>query len=333
MAIESSNRSKKIRWGILSTGGIAHEFARRTLQTPGAELVAVGSRTAESAETFGAQFNIPHRHGSYEALAGDPEVDIIYIATPHNFHYANARLCLEAGKPVLVEKAFTLNAAQAADLIAIARQKRLFLMEAMWTRFLPVMAKVRELVQGGAIGELRIVKADLGFRADYRPDWRLLNLNLAGGALLDVGCYVVSFASMLLGNPIQVSGISHIGQTGVDEQSAILLGYPEGRMAVLNCAIRTDLARDGWVFGTEGSLYLSPFFCWTSHIILKTSGGVEKHFRFRKIGFEFEIAEAMRCLRAGLVESPAMPLDESLSIMRTLDTLRQQAGLRYPEER
>lgn len=323
---------KKIRWGILSTGGIAHEFARKSLITPGAELVAVGSRTAEAAEAFGAEFQIPHRHGSYEALAADPDVDIIYVATPHNLHYANTRLCLEAGKSALVEKAFTLNADQAADLVVLARQKHLFLMEAMWTRFLPAMAKVRDLVQSGAIGELRMVKADLGFRAEYRPEWRLLNRNLAGGALLDVGCYVVSFATMLLGNPTQVAGISHIGQTGVDEQSAILLGYPEGRQAVLSCAVRTDSSRDGWVLGTEGLLQLRPLFAWTNHIVLKPAGGKERHFHFRNIGFQHEIAEAGRCLRVGLLESPLMPLDESVSIMRTLDSLRRQAGLRYPEE-
>ena len=214
MAKETLNPLRKTRWGILSTGGIAHKFARSALNIPGASLVAVGSRTQEAADTFGEEFHIPHRHASYEALASDPEVDIIYIATPHNFHYANARLCLEAGKPALVEKAFTLNAPQAADLIALSRQKRLFLMEAMWSRFLPCMVKVRQLVQSGVIGELRMVKADLCFRAEYRPEWRLLNPNLAGGALLDVGCYVVSFASMLLGNPTQVSGMSFIGQTG-----------------------------------------------------------------------------------------------------------------------
>jgi predicted dehydrogenase len=323
---------EKIRWGILSTGGIAHEFARKVLKTPGAELVAVGSRTLEAAETFGAQFRIPHRHGSYAALAQDPEVDAIYVATPHNSHYANAKLCLEAGKSALVEKAFTLNARQAADLIALARQKKLFLMEAMWTRFLPCMAKVRELVQGGAIGDLRMVKADLGFRAEYKPELRLLNPNLAGGALLDVGCYVVSFASMLLGEPVQVSGISAIGKTGVDEQSAILLGYPEGRMAVLNCAVRTASPRDGIILGTEGWIALRPTFGWTRRLTLKTADGKEQYFRFKNDGFEHEIAEAMRCMRAGLIESPLMPLDESLAVMRTLDSLRQQAGLRYPEE-
>jgi dihydrodiol dehydrogenase / D-xylose 1-dehydrogenase (NADP) len=323
---------KKVRWGILSTGGIAHEFVRRAQQTPGAQVVAVGSRAAATAEAFGAEFNIPHRHSSYQALADDPEVDIIYIATPHNLHYANARLCLEAGKAALVEKAFTLNAAQAADLIALARSKGLFLMEAMWDRFLPAMAKVRELVQSGAIGDVRVVKADLGFKAEYRPEGRLLNPHLAGGALLDVGCYVVSFASMLLGTPTHISGIAHIGRTGVDEQSAILLEYPEGRMAELYCGLNAESPRDGWVLGTHGSLYLKPTFAWTTGITYKPAGGAEQHFRFRDPSFRYEIAEAMRCLQAGLTESPLMPLDESLAVMNTLDTLRQQAGLRYPEE-
>ncbi len=323
---------EKIRWGILSTGHIAHEFASKVLKSPGAELVAVGSRTLEAAETFGAHFRVPHRHASYEALAQDPDVDAIYVATPHNSHYANARLCLEAGKGALVEKAFTLNAEQAVDLIALARQKNLFLMEAMWTRFLPCMAKVRELVQGGAIGDLRMIKADLGFRADDKPEGRLLNPNLAGGALLDVGCYVVSFASMLLGTPDQVSGLSAIGKTGVDEQSAILLGYPEGRLAVLTCAVRTASPRDGVILGTEGWITLQPPFGWTRHLTLKTAAGKEQSFRFKNDGFEYEIAEAVRCMRAGLIESPLMPLDESLAVMHTLDTLRQQAGLRYPEE-
>ena len=177
-----------------------------------------------------------------------------------------------------------------------------------------------------------MVKADLGFRAEYKPELRLHNPHLAGGALLDVGCYVVAFASMLLGNPTRISGMSYIGQTGVDEQSAILLEYPAGRMAVLTCGLNADTPRDGWVLGTQGSLYLSPSFAWTTRITFKPASGPEQHFRYRDPSFKHEIAEAMRCLRTGLTESPLMPLDESLAIMRTLDTLRQQVGLRYPEE-
>lgn len=325
---------EKIRWGILSTGHIAGEFAKGLAYLPDAELVAVGSRTAAAAEAFGARFNIPHRHASYEALAGDRDVDVIYIATPHSFHYTNALLCLNEGKAALVEKAFTLNAIQAADLIATARRKNLFLMEAMWTRFLPHMVKVRQLIQAGAIGEVRLLTADLGFRAGWEPQGRLLNPDLAGGALLDVGCYVVSFASMVMGNPTQVTGLAHLGQTGVDEQAAILLGYPGGRMALLACAVRTASPQDGYILGTEGWIRLHATFTWTHHLSIKhPAGAVEPiEIAWDGTGYHYEAAEVHACLRAGRLESETMPLAESLEIMRTLDQVRQQAGFRYPEE-
>ncbi|SRR5450759_3370 len=325
---------EKIRWGILSTGKIASEFAQGLAHAPGAELVAVGSRGVETAQAFGARFNVPHRHATYEALVNDPDVDVIYVATPHNLHYANAKLCLEAGKAALVEKAFTLNAPQAAGLIGLARQKGLFLMEAMWDRFLPHMVKVRELVKQGAIGEVRMVKADLGFRADFIPEGRLLSPHLAGGALLDVGCYVVSFASMLLGTPNQVTGLSHLGQTGVDEQSAILLGYSQGRLAVLSCAVRTLTPQDGYVLGTDGWIRLHAPFGWSGRLSLKSGSSKEQVIRcpIKGSGYAYEAIEVMRCMRQGSLESQVMPLDESLAVMQTLDQLRQQAGLRYPEE-
>lgn len=330
---------EKIRWGILSTGHIAHQFTEGLATQADAEIVAVGSRSAESAQAFASKFGIPHAHASYEALARDPQVDVIYIATPHNYHYANAMLCLNEGKPILVEKAFTLNAPQAAKLIALARQKNLFLMEAMWNRFLPSMIKLRELLKQGAVGEVRMVTADLGFRAEYNPEGRMLNPHLAGGAFLDVGCYVVSFASMLLGEPNRVTGLSHLGDTGVDEQSAIVLGYPEGRLAVLTCSVRTATPRNGYVFGTEGWIHLPGTFAWTEKLELKPAGGKEKVFRApikgsagKGSGLAYEAREVMACLREGRVESLTMPLDESLTIMRTLDELRRQAGLRFPEE-
>ncbi len=329
----------KIRWGILSTGRIAHEFTQGLAALPDAEVVAVGSRTAESAQAFASKFNIPRAHASYQALACDPQVDVIYVATPHNYHYANAVLCLNAGKAVLVEKAFTLDAPQAERLIALARQKKLFLMEAMWNRFLPSMIKLRDLVKEGAVGEVRMVTADLGFRAEFNPEGRMLNPHLAGGAFLDVGCYVVSFASMLLGEATQVTGLSHLGETGVDEQSAIVLGYPGGRLAVLICSVRTATPRNGYIFGTEGWIHLPGTFAWTEKLELKPAGGKETVFRApikggggKGSGLAYEAREVMRCLREGLTESPTMPLDESLAIMRTLDELRRQAGLRFPEE-
>jgi predicted dehydrogenase len=324
----------KIRWGILSTGGIARKFAEGLTFLPDAQLIAVGSRTAEAAQAFGEKYHVPHRHPSYEALASDPDVDVIYVATPHNFHYDNSRLCLEHGKAVLCEKAFTLNAAEAESLIALARQKKLFLMEAMWTRYLPAVVKLRQMVQQGAVGEVRMVAIDLGFRAEFNPQGRLFNKNLAGGALLDVGCYVVSFASMLLGTPNQVVGISALGETGVDEQSAMLLGYPGGKTALLSTALRVNSPQEAIIMGTEGMIKVSPPFHVATQLTYKHGQAPDEVISapFQGNGYNYEAAEVMACLQAGMLESAIMPLDESLQIMRTLDAVRQQVGLRYPSE-
>ena len=324
----------KIRWGILSTGGIAHKFAEGLAFLPDAELTAVGSRTAEAAQAFGEKYQVPHRHASYEALASDPDVDVIYVATPHNFHYENSHLCLEHGKAVLCEKAFTLNAPEAEALIAFARQKKVFLMEAMWTRYLPAVVKLRQMVSQGAVGEVRMVTVDLGFRAEINPQGRLFNKDLAGGAILDVGCYVVSFASMLLGTPNQVMGLSTLGVTGVDEQTAILLGYPGGQMAQLLTALRVNSPREAIIMGTEGMLRVNAPFHVATRLTYQRGQGPEEVIAapFQGNGYNYEAAEVMACLGSGKLESDVMPLDESLQIMLTLDKVRQQVGLRYPTE-
>ena len=324
----------KIHWGILSTGRIAGILAEALAYLPDAELVAVGSRSAEAAQIFGEKYHVPHRHASYEALAADPDVEVIYVATPHNLHYENSMLCLEHGKAVLCEKPFTLNAPQAAQLIAAARQKKLFLMEAMWTRYLPATVKVRQMVAAGDIGEVRMVTADLGFHANYDPQGRLFNPQLAGGALMDVGCYVVSFASMLLGTPQKVAGLSHLGNTGVDEQTGILLGYDDDRLAVLSCAVSTSTPTDGYVLGSKGSLRLHAPFHSSQRLTLKHADGKQEVIDcpYQGNGYNHEAAEVMACLRQGKLESAAMPLDESLAIMHTLDQLRKQIGLHYPME-
>jgi predicted dehydrogenase len=324
----------KIHWGILSTGRIAGILAEALAFLPDAELVAVGSRTAEAAQAFGEKYQVPHRHASYEALAADPDVEVIYVATPHNLHYENSMLCLEHGKAVLCEKPFTLNAPQAASLIATARQKKLFLMEAMWTRYLPAIVKVRQLVAEGTIGEVRMVTADLGFQAKYDPLGRLFNPQLAGGALMDVGCYVVSFASMLLGAPDKATAISHLGKTGVDEQTGIVLGYEGGRLAVLSCAVNTSTPTEGYVLGSKGSIHLHAPFHISQKLTLKHADGEQEvlDLPFKGNGYNYEAAEVMACLRQGKLESAAMPLDESLAIMHTLDQLRRQIGLHYPME-
>ena len=320
------------RWGILGTGGIARKFARGLHDAERAELVAVGSRSVDSAEAFGTEFDIPNRHASYEALAADPNVDIVYVATPHPLHHDAVLLCQAAGKAVLCEKPFTVNARDAAELIENARAKRLFLMEAMWSRYFPAMIRFRELIAEGAIGEPKLLQADFGFRTAVNPPGRLFNIELGGGALLDVGVYVVSLASMIFGAPKAAAGLGQTGETGVDELTAITLAYAGGQIAQLTCAIRTETTVEATLFGTEGSLTIeSPWFS-PSHLMLARSGHDPERLDlpYTGNGYNYEAEEAGRCLREGLLESPTMPLDETLQIIQTLDRIRAPWGVRYP---
>jgi predicted dehydrogenase len=324
----------KIRWGILGTGNIAKTFATGLSVLPDAELVAVGSRSTEAAAAFGERFDVPRRHDSYEALASDPQVDVVYVATPHSMHKQNSALCLEAGKAVLCEKPFTLNAAEAAELIGLARERGLFLMEAMWTRFLPAMSRVRQLLADRAIGEPRMLTADFGFRTRVNPQGRLFDPALGGGALLDVGIYPVSLASMVFGTPARVTSMAELGETGVDEQAAIILGYKGGQLALLSTAIRTNTPQVAYIMGTDGMLKIHRQ-SWRPTTLTLGAAGEEPQLieePYTGNGYNYEATEVMRCLREGRTESALMPLDETLAIMRTLDELRGQWGLRYPGE-
>jgi predicted dehydrogenase len=324
----------KIRWGILGTGMIAEKFATGLGALPDAEFLAVGSRAQETADAFADKFNVPRRHASYQALAQDPDVDVIYIATPHPYHRDHSILCLNGGKAVLCEKPFTINAAQAQDVIDVARKKGRFLMEAMWTRFLPAMVKVRDLLKAGAIGQLRLATADFGFRAGLDPQQRLFDPHLGGGALLDVGVYMVSLASMLFGAPARISGMAHLGETGVDEQSAAILGYDEGQLFVMHTAIRTNSPQEAMLMGTEGWICIhSPWWC-PDTLTLSAPGQEDEtlHLPFEGNGYNYEAAEVARCLRSDKLESEVVPLGETLEIMGTMDQIRAQWGLRYPME-
>jgi dihydrodiol dehydrogenase / D-xylose 1-dehydrogenase (NADP) len=327
--------SDTTRWGILGTGSIARKFAEGLASLPDAELAAVGSRTKESADAFADEFSIQRSHGSYAELVADPEVDAIYVATPHTLHKENALICLEAGKAVLCEKPFAINAGQAEEMVAAARSRGIFLMEAMWTRFLPAIEKVREWLSEGLIGEARMVNADFGFRSGWNPEGRLLNPELGGGALLDVGVYTISLASMVFGQPpSRIASMADIGQTGVDEQSAMVLGYDKGRLALLSCAVRTSTAQEAMIYGTEGSIRIHPPFWSTAGATLSVSGKDEvvANLPSPGNGYTCEAAEAGRCLREGRRESKVMPLDESIQIIKTMDQIREQWGLRYPME-
>jgi len=326
--------SDKIRWGILSTGRIAGKFATGLAAIPDAELVAVGSRSQESADRFGDEHNVLRRHPSYEALANDPVVDAIYVATPHPFHKDNAMLCLEAGKAVLCEKPFAMNAQEAEEAIRCARENKRFLMEAMWTRFIPANVKVRELLAENAIGDVRMVHAKFCFRSGWNPEGRLLNPKLGGGGLLDVGIYTVSYASMIMGRqPDRIVSLADIGETGVDEQASMVFGYDGGELATLTCAVRTRTRHDALISGTDGFIEVHEPF-WHSQGLTLVTGEGEETFEIPHDdnGYQYEAMEVMRCLRAGKLESDVMPLDETHAIMKTLDRIREQWGLMYPME-
>jgi len=321
------------RWGILGAGGIAHKFATGLTVLPDAQLIAVGSRTQHNADKFGDTFNIPHRHASYEALANDPEVDAIYIATPHPFHKENTILCLNAGKAVLCEKPFAINAAEAQEMIAVAREKGVFLMEAMWSRFLPTIIKAQSLIAEGAIGDVRMLNADFGFRTSVNEEGRLFNLALGGGALLDVGIYPLSLAYLLFGKPATIASAAHLGETGVDEQAAIVLSYDKDQLALLSTATRTNTAHEALIYGTDGYIRIPDW--WHANKLILYKGGKEQTFDVPHDGngYSHEAAEVAQCVRAGKIESETMSLDETLQIMHTMDAIRAQWGLKYPSDK
>ena len=325
---------RKFRWGILGTGAIAKQFVQGLRSLPEAHVFAVGSRSEASAAKFADRRNIPRRHASYEDLASDPDVDVVYIATPHPFHAQNATLCLQAGKAVLCEKPFCVNAAEAERVVELAREKRLFTMEGMWTRFFPLMEEVRRLVSEGAIGEVRMLNVDFGFRADLDPASRLFDQRLGGGALLDVGVYCVSFASMVLGRPSGFVGLAHLGETGVDEQASVILEHEGGRLANLSIGIRTTTPQEATIMGSEGHVRIhTPWWRPTSMTISRPDTEDETvEAPASGNGFNYEAAEVMRCLEAGKTESDVMPLHETVSVMRTMDGIRAAWGLRYPGE-
>jgi len=321
-------------WGILGTGKIARAFAQGLRSLPGAELIAVGSRTQESAQAFGQEYQVPHRYASYEGVAADPGVDVMYIATPHAFHAENVRLCLEAGKAVLCEKPFTLFARQLAPLITLARAKGVFMMEAMWTRFIPAWTRVRELIAEGAIGEPRLLLADFNVKAAADPENRFFNPALGGGALLDLGVYPLAMASWFFGVPEQIQAAAHIGATGVDEQNAVQMRYAGGKLASFTCSFINKSPLNCILSGSNGYIQVPAPWWKAQRLILGLDGKDEQHIPIPLDGngYNYEAAEVERCMRAGLLESPVMPLDESLSIMQTMDSIRAQWGMKYPGE-
>ena len=322
------------RWGILATGSIAHKFADGLTGLDAAELVAVGSRSLDRAKEFAARHGDPRAYGSYEELVNDPEVDAIYVANPHNYHKDATILCLEHGKPVLCEKPFAVSVAETDAMIAAARANDVFLMEAMWTRFLPAWQQIRTWIDAGEIGDVRLVNATFAFRSGWNPDGRLLSPQLAGGGLLDVGIYVTSAAYWTMGRPpVEVVSKAHIGETGVDEQAAFVFKYEDGALAMLACGVRTHARHVALIYGTEGWIEVPHMFWNTTKAVLH-KGDAESVFEQPHLsnGYEYEAREVGQCIAAGAKESSVMPLSETRQIMQTLDTIRGQVGLVYPFE-
>ncbi len=316
-----------IRWGILSTGGIASAFAKDVARAPGAVVTAVGSRSPEAAQRFAREHGIERAHGSWVGLAGDSDVDVVYVATPHSGHHAASALCLGAGKAVLCEKPLTLNAAQARDLVEMARERGLFLMEAMWMHANPAVREVVRLVADGAIGTLTNVEADFGLGGPFPPTHRLRDPRLGGGALLDLGVYPVALAHRLLGMPASIEATGRLTPEGVDAWTRAELRYEAGAVATLECAIDTETPWVATITGTEGRIVVpKPFFVPDRYVL----DGAEVLVPHQ--GFVHEIEEAGRCLREGLTESPLIPWSRTIEVMEILDDIRDQLGVLYPNE-
>lgn len=325
-----------VRWGLMATGGIAKTFARDLALVEGAELVAVGSRSQESADAFGGEFDVPRRHASYEALAQDPDVDVVYVSPPHPFHRDAALLAIEHGKGVLLEKPFAMSKAEAQQIVDAARSNGVFCMEAMWTRWLPHVARIREILDAGILGEIAYLTAEHGQWFPPDPDFRLFAPGLGGGALLDLGIYPVSFAHLILGEPTDVTAVSTPAFTGVDATTSMVLRYPSGAHAVLTTSLAAASGNPAAIYGSEARLEIDGwFYVPTSMRVVSRDGEVLETYESPAggRGMEYEAAEATRCVREGLAESPLLPLDETLAIMGVLDEVRTQIGLDYAQLR
>jgi predicted dehydrogenase len=365
---------KTIRWGIWGAGAIAHQVASDFPLADGAVIHGVASRRGERAKGFAARHGVARSYEGLAALLKDAEVDAVYIATPNQCHAADSIACLEAGKGVLCEKPFALNAKQAQEVVDAARRRGVFCMEGMWTRFIPALQEAKRSIDAGAIGKVRLVQGNFAHAAPVGPGSRFFDIEAGGGALLDLGVYLVSLTQWLLGVPETVRGTATVGATGVDEQSAYQLGFTSGALAELAASLHVHGSNEVTIYGETGSLRLCEPFYRAHRMEMKAyarpvasaredlgapptglrkvlggpgmkglrrrlsglealaRGGQVKAFPFAGNGYRFELMEASRCVREGLLESKVMPLEDSLAVMRTMDALRAQWGLVYPQE-
>jgi len=322
--------TESVRWGVVAPGGIADVVTSDLLRVRGAEVLAVSSRAHERAKQFAEKHGIPRAYGGTEDLLADPDVDVVYVATPHAQHHAVTKAALLAGKHVLCEKAFTLTLADAQELVDLARERNLFLMEAMWTRFNPLIRRVKALIAEGAIGDVRAVHADFGFTASYDPEHRLWNPALGGGALLDLGVYPVSFAHMVLGEPESITVHGSLAPSGVDADAALLLAYEGGAHALLTCSLISTPGVTAAIVGSGGRIEIPEPFYNPAAIVVN---GVEERAELEGYGYTPQLTEVTQRVAAGYTESPEMTLDDTLAVMRTLTTALGALGVNYANVR
>jgi predicted dehydrogenase len=342
-----TSEQQTVRWGFLTTGKIARKVAADLALVPGSELVAVGARRLESAQAFVAEHAPGARaHASYADLVADEGVDVVYVASPHALHLEHVRMALEAGKHVMVEKPVTLTAAQAEEMVALARHHDRFLMEAMWTACHPVVRELRERLASGELGRPRTLRAELGFRVDARPDDRLLDPALGAGALLDMGIYPLTFAHLLLGEAERLQADAVLSPTGIDLDVAVLGRYPDGVLATLSASMTSWSDRSAAIATDRGRIELRGQFHHPDEAVFtpfadgstNDESGSEEPLHIRGAepvvgsGYAHEVAEVSRCVREGLRESPLVPHSQTLTLMRQLDDVRRQVGVRYPAD-
>lgn len=322
----------KIRWGILSTGWIAHKFTTALRVAEHCEIYAVGSRKIDTAKKFAAEFNIPHAYGSYEELVSDPSVDVIYVATPHNLHLHDTLLALDHHKHVLCEKPFGVNKKEALRMIEKAKEMKLFLMEAFWSRFLPNIIKTKELVDSGAIGEVKLLTAAFSVRSEGGPEHRHFNIDLCGGTLLDTGIYNVFLTLLLLGEPEAFTAMAGLSPQGGDNNCSYTFKYKNDTLAVMYSSFLADPPVVAEIHGTKGKIYLEHLWFCPGPVKVTYRDGREERFDFnmRGNGYEYEAEEVARCVMSGKSESPLMNWNDSLRLIGMLDKIRKECGIIYP---
>ena len=325
--------SEIVRWGILGPGNIAGKFVEDLLLVENAVLQGVASRDAAKARFFAEKYGAKNSYEGYDALVNDPKIDIIYVATPHVFHFEHTMTCLRAGKAVLCEKPMAMNAKEAKMMVDEAKKRNLFLMEGLWTRFIPGTEKVLDLIDNNAIGTIDFIKADFGFKGDGNQESRVYKKSLGAGSLLDIGIYPVYLSLLLLGVPDAIRAIANYTETGVDASCSMLLDYAGGPKAFLESTILADTPVVSLIYGSKGSLQMHSRFHHPKEITIKRNDGSTELFteEYKGNGYYHEILEVMHCLQQGLTESPKMPHSMSLNLMQVLDGVREKIGLEYDD--